>query len=124
MNKWFKFGITNFFTALRAAGIVCLIPVFKIYGGLATALLSAGCFATDFIDGILARKLKSSTFFGSLFDAISDKAFLIVNMILLISITPLAIVPILAELGIAAVQSLKYQSNMNVQSNTSDTPEI
>ena len=117
MNKWFKFGITDFFTALRAAGIVCLIPVFKIYGGLATALLSAGCFATDFIDGILARKLKSSTFFGSLFDAISDKAFLIVNMILLISITPLAIVPILAELGIAAVQSLKYQSNMNVQSN-------
>ncbi|HIS11700.1 MAG TPA: CDP-alcohol phosphatidyltransferase family protein [Candidatus Onthocola stercoravium] len=117
MNKWFKFGITNFFTALRAAGIVCLIPVFKIYGGLATALLSAGCFATDFIDGILARKLKSSTFFGSLFDAISDKAFLIVNMILLMSITPLAIVPILAELGIATVQSLKYQKNMNVQSN-------
>ena len=117
MKKWAKFGITNFFTTLRAAGIVCLIPVFKLYGGLATALLTAGCFATDFIDGTLARKLKSSTFFGSLFDGISDKAFLIVNMILLMSITPLAIIPILAELGIAAVQRAKYQNNMNVQSN-------
>lgn len=117
MNKWLKFGITNFFTALRAAGIVCLIPVFKIYGGAATALLSAGCFATDFVDGILARKLKSSTFFGSLFDGISDKAFLIVNMLLLMSITPLVIIPIALELGIAAVQSLKYEYNLNVQSN-------
>ena len=103
MNKWLKFGITNFFTALRAAGIVCLIPVFKIYGGAATALLSAGCFATDFVDGFLARKLKCSTFFGSLFDGISDKAFLIVNMLLLMSITPLAIIPIALELGIAGL---------------------
>lgn len=118
MNKWLKFGITNFFTALRVAGIICLIPVFKLYGGAATAMLSAGCFATDFIDGTLARKLKSSTFFGSLFDGISDKAFLIVNMLLLMSITPLAIIPIIAELGIAGVQSLKYQNNMNVKSNT------
>ena len=118
MNKWLKFGITNFFTALRVAGIICLIPVFKLYGGFATALLSAGCFATDFIDGALARKLKSSTFFGSLFDGISDKTFLIVNMLLLMSITPLAIIPIIAELGIAGVQSLKYQNNMNVKSNT------
>ncbi len=117
MNKWAKFGITNFFTMLRAIGIVCLMPVFKLYGGVATALLSAGCFATDFIDGLLARKLKSSTFFGSLFDAISDKAFLIVNMILLMSITPISIVPILLELGIATIQSIKYQRNMNVQSN-------
>ncbi len=117
MNKWLKFGVTNFFTALRAAGIVCLIPVFKIYGGAATALLSAGCFATDFVDGFLARKLKCSTFFGSLFDGISDKAFLIVNMLLLMSITPLAIIPIALELGIATVQSLKYEHNLNVQSN-------
>lgn len=117
MNKWAKFGITNFFTALRAVGIICLIPVFKIYGGVATALLSSCCFATDFIDGILARKLKSSTFFGSLFDGISDKAFLIVNMLLLMSITPLAIAPIVLELGIAAVQSLKYENNLNIKSN-------
>lgn len=117
MKKWLKFGITNFFTALRAAGIICLIPVFKLYGGMAAALLSAGCFATDFVDGMLARKLKSSTFFGSLFDGISDKAFLIINMLLLMSITPLAIVPIILELGIAGVQSLKYERNLNVQSN-------
>lgn len=116
-NKWFKFGLTNLMTLIRTLGIFALVPVFKLYGGIATFLLSAGCFATDFLDGMMARGFKCSTFFGSLFDGFSDKAFLIVNMILLMSITPLAIVPIILELGIASVQSIKYNHNMNVQSN-------
>lgn len=116
-HKWLKLGITNFVTLIRVVGIVALIPVYKVYGGLACFLLSAGCFATDFLDGMMARGFKCSTFFGSLFDGISDKAFLIVNMLLLMSITPMAIIPIILELGIATVQTLKYQSNLNVQSN-------
>lgn len=116
-NKKFNFLITNFVTLLRVIGIFALIPVFKIYGGFATFMLSASCFLTDCIDGLMARELKSSTFFGSLFDALSDKAFLVVNMILLMSISPLAIVPVLFELGIAYVQSVKYNKGMNIKSN-------
>lgn len=116
-HKWLKLGITNFVTLIRVVGILALIPVYKVYGGLACFLLSAGCFATDFVDGMMARGFKCSTFFGSLFDGISDKAFLIVNMLLLMGITPMAIVPIMLELGIATVQTLKYQNNLNVQSN-------
>ena len=116
-NKKFNFLITNFVTLLRVIGIFALIPVFKIYGGFATFMLSASCFLTDCIDGLMARELKSSTFFGSLFDALSDKAFLVVNMILLMSISPLAIVPVFFELGIAYVQSVKFNKGMNIKSN-------
>ena len=116
-KKWLKFGLTNFVTLLRVIGIFALLPIFKIYGGFATFLLSTGCFTTDFIDGLMARKLKSSTFFGSLFDALSDKFFLVVNMILLASITPIAIIPIILELSIAGVSAIKYNEGLNVQSN-------
>ena len=116
-NNKFNFLITNFVTLLRVIGIFALIPVFKIYGGLATFMLSASCFLTDCIDGLMARGLKSSTFFGSLFDALSDKAFLVVNMILLMSISPLAIIPVFFELGIAYTQSVKYNKGMNIKSN-------
>ena len=116
-KKKFNFIITNLFTLLRVIGIFALIPVYKIYGGFTTFLLSASTFLTDCIDGLLARELKSSTFFGSLFDALSDKAFLVVNMFLLMKISPLAIVPIFFELGIAYVQSVKYNIGMNIKSN-------
>lgn len=116
-KKRLAFYLTNFVTLLRVVGIFALIPVYKIYGGVATFLLSAGCFLTDCVDGLMARSLKTSTFFGSLFDALSDKAFLVINMILLMTISPLAIVPILFELGIAYVQSVKYNLGMNIKSN-------
>lgn len=116
-KKWLKFGMTNCVTLLRVIGIFALLPVFKIYGGLATFLLSSACFATDFIDGLMARKLSASTFFGSLFDALSDKLFLVVNMILLASITPFAIIPIILELSIATISAIKYNAGLNIQSN-------
>lgn len=116
-NKWVKIGITNIVTMIRAVGIFALIPAFKIYGGFTCFLVSAGCFATDFVDGFLARKLDASTFFGSLFDGVSDKLFLIASMFLLLNITPLAIIPLIFELGIAGVQTLKYKSNLKVKSN-------
>lgn len=116
-KRWFNFYITNFFTLLRVIGIFALIPVYRFLGGYETFLLSAFCFFTDCIDGFLARRLESSTFFGSLFDALSDKVFLIINMLLLMSITNEAIIPIVLELSIALVQGYKYQKNMNIKAN-------
>lgn len=74
-------------------------------------------FLTDFIDGFLARNLNASTFFGSLFDALSDKAFLVINLLLLMSISPYAIILIIFELTIALIQSIKYNIGMNIKSN-------
>lgn len=115
-NKWIEFSIVNFITLLRVIGVFLLIPVFKIYGGVAAFWLSAICFFSDLLDGFLARKLDCATFFGGMFDALSDKAFLIVNMVLLMSITPIAILLIILELSIAWVQTVKYQKSISVQS--------
>lgn len=111
-----KLLLVNGLTALRIAGTFLLIPIYMTYGGIAAAATAAACYATDFLDGFLARKLKASTFFGSFFDGFSDKAFNLVNFLILCSITPLAWIPILFELGIIGVQFAKYKSNMNVQS--------
>ena len=116
-KKWLNFIITNFITLLRVVGIFALIPVYKKYGGFTTFLLSSLCFLTDFIDGFLARNLNASTFFGSLFDALSDKAFLVINLLLLMSISPYAIILIIFELTIALIQSIKYNIGMNIKSN-------
>lgn len=115
--KKFKIIATNLVTLLRAVGVVALWPVFKLYGGLVTALCAAGCFLTDAVDGIMARKLDASTFFGSMFDGATDKAFLVANMLILLSISPYAFIPIILELGIIGIQGLKYKNNLNVQSN-------
>lgn len=114
-NNKTAFLITNFITLIRAVGVVAIVPVFMCLGGFATFLLSLGCFATDCIDGFMARKFKCSSFFGSMLDATSDKAFLIINMILLATITPLAVVPILFELSIATVQKIKFNNNVNIK---------
>ena len=58
------------------------MPIFASCGALATGLAAMGFFLTDFIDGFLARKLHVQSFFGSLLDALSDKAFGIVCLVL------------------------------------------
>lgn len=115
MSKGFKIGLVNFMTLIRLIGTILLIPVFVRYGGVKTFYLVALCFITDSLDGTMARGFKCATLFGSLFDGISDKAFLIVNMIILIKITPLALAPIILEIAIASVQSIKYYNNMRLK---------
>lgn len=112
-----KIIITNLVTLIRVIGIFALIPVYYNYGGFATFTLSAICFLTDTLDGVLARGFNCSTFFGSLFDGISDKSFLIVNLILLLLITKLAIIPISLEIIIFLIQLIKFNNNLNVKAN-------
>ena len=113
----FKIFITNFVTFIRVIGIFTLIPVYNNYGGIPLFIVAGLCFLTDSLDGFLARYLNTSTFFGSLFDALSDKLFLIINLILLSFITKLAIVPITLELIIAITQTMKYESGLNIKAN-------
>jgi phosphatidylglycerophosphate synthase len=105
----------NLITSLRALGIGTLIPTYLNYGGLKTALLSLGCFSTDAVDGFLARKWHASTFFGSTYDAISDKGFTFVSFLILLSITPYAIVSTLLEVAISLVNFKKYSEDLNLR---------
>lgn len=112
-----KLIIVNFLTLIRVIGTIILIPIYKNYGGFAVGILALICYLTDSIDGILARKLKASTFFGALFDGTADKLFTIMSFIILYLITPYAIIPILFEIAIICVQIIKYKNNLNVKSN-------
>ena len=117
MKKKLQFALINAITSVRMAGIFLLIPIYLSYGGVALGLTNIACFLTDFADGKLARKFHLSTFFGSLYDGLADKSFLIVNMAILLSLSPYAAIPIALELGIAGLQAYKYKHNYNVQSN-------
>ncbi len=112
-----KLIIVNILTLIRVIGTIILIPIYKNYGGFAVGILALICYLTDSIDGILARKLKASTFFGALFDGVADKLFTIMSFIILYLITPYAIIPILFEIAIVFVQIIKYRNNLNVKSN-------
>ncbi len=109
--------LTNIVTSLRVLGIFFLIPIYLTFGGLGLGIANIICFLTDFVDGKMARSLDASTFFGSLYDGFSDKVFVIMNFLILASITPWALVPLAFELGIAGSQYLKFKNNLNVKSN-------
>lgn len=116
MKKKKMFLLVNFITSIRMLGVLLLTPLYLTYGGLSIALTNIICFLTDFVDGKLARKYKVSTFFGSIYDALADKMFLIINIVILCSITPWALIPILLEAGIVGVQTIKYKKNYNTKS--------
>lgn len=108
----------NSITSLRFIASFFVIPIFKIAGGLSAALFSTIFLLTDAIDGFLARKLKSSTFFGALFDGLTDKTYGIIAFLLLMSINPIAFsIPLLIEISIILVQNKKLKNNKNIQSN-------
>lgn len=102
--------LVNLITGIRSLGTVAIIPIFLQCGSFVTALAAAGFLVTDFIDGFLARKLKVQSFFGSLLDAVSDKAFGIICLLLLSTLNPIFLAIIGLELGILAVN---YKSGMN-----------
>lgn len=116
MLKTFLMILVNFLTTLRILGVVCLLPIYGRYGGVAAALLSIGCYFTDCLDGIIARKCHVATFFGSFYDGLSDKLFTVANLVLLFTITKYAIFPILCEIAIVTIQSIKFSKNANVKS--------
>lgn len=116
MARLLAFLVVNCLTMVRIIGVFCLLPIYHSHGGVAAAVLSIICYLTDFLDGILARKFKVVSFFGSVFDGIADKAFTVANLFVLLTITKFALIPILFEVAIVTIQSIKYHNNINVQS--------
>ena len=108
--------LVNAITAIRSLGTIAIIPIFTNFGSLTTGLAAMGFFLTDFIDGFLARKLHVQSFFGSLLDAVSDKTFGIVCLILLSTLNPIFLAIICVELGIFAINYNNAQQNENVKS--------
>lgn len=108
--------LVNLVTLIRSLGSVAIVPVYLLGGALAAGIATVGFFATDFIDGFLARKLHVESFFGCLLDALSDKAFGIVCLLLLSTVNPIFLAVIGVELGIFAINYKSLQSGNNVHS--------
>lgn len=107
--------LVNIITGIRSLGTIAIIPVFLQCGSFVTALAASGFLVTDFIDGFLARKLKVQSFFGSLLDALSDKAFGVICLLLLSTLNPIFLAIIGVELGIFTINYHSIQKNNNVK---------
>ena len=80
--KTIKLILINSITITRLIGSLILPFVYYKYGASLVSLFIIILFLTDAIDGFLARKLKCSTFFGSILDACSDKLLNAISFII------------------------------------------
>ena len=67
-SKIVELVIVNLITLTRLVGALLLPLIYIKYGPSICAIWTIVLFATDAIDGFLARTLKISTFFGSAMD--------------------------------------------------------
>lgn len=115
-SKTIKKIFVNLITAIRALGSIAIIPIFLNLGAIPAALTALGFFATDFIDGQLARRFHVQTFFGSLLDAVADKAFGIVCIGLISTINPIYLIIAYLEASIFRINYNNAQNGCNVKS--------
>lgn len=115
-DKLKKKIMVNMITALRGIGGILLVPIFSIYGSIPATVWFISFMATDWIDGYLARKYEVSSFFGALLDGIFDKLFGIISFLLLASISPSYMIPLLFEAGILGYGLYSASKGNNVKS--------
>ena len=90
---WQKLIFVNMLTGLRFIGSILLIPIYLNFGMLGMLISTIIFYSTDAIDGFAAKKLQVSTFFGALFDGMSDKLFDIIVLVILSFNNKIAIIP-------------------------------
>ena len=115
-DKLKKKIMVNMITALRGIGGILLVPIFSIYGSIPATVWFISFMATDWIDGYLARKYEVSSFFGALLDGMFDKLFGIISFLLLASISPSYMIPLLFEAGILGYGLYSASKGNNVKS--------
>lgn len=108
--------IVNLITLSRLLGAI-LLPFVYVYNGVSIcAILTICLFATDAIDGFLARALKISTFFGSTMDAVCDKLLNFTSFIILGIEYNIMLAPFILETAIILTAYSTYRFGGNVQS--------
>ncbi len=108
--------IVNLITLTRLVGALLLPVIYIKYGASICAIWTIVLFATDAIDGFLARSLKISTFFGSAMDGISDKLLNAISFIILGLQYNIMLTPLILELAIFLTIYSTYRFGGNIQS--------
>lgn len=108
--------IVNVITMSRLIGAIILPFIYVKHGASICAIWTIVLFATDAIDGFLARTLKISTFFGSAMDGISDKLLNAISFIILGLQYNIMIPPLILEMAIMSTLYSTYRFGGNIQS--------
>lgn len=108
--------VVNIITMTRLVGAVILPFIYVKYGPSICAIWTIVLFATDAIDGFLARTLKISTFFGSAMDGISDKLLNAISFVILGLQYNIMIPPLILEIAIITTLYSTYRFGGNIQS--------
>lgn len=111
-----KLILINLITITRLVGALILPFIYSKYGTSITSIVIICLFLTDAIDGFLARLLHSSTFFGCILDAGSDKLLNIIAFIILGLNYNIMFTPIVIEIAILYTMYSTYRYGGNVQS--------
>lgn len=113
--KTLKLILVNTITSIRLIGAFILPFMYHIWGASYASLFIIILFLTDAIDGFLARKLKCSTFFGSIIDACSDKLLNAVSFIILSLEYSIMLAPLIIEIAIMYTFYSTYRYGGNIQ---------
>ena len=105
----------NLITCTRLIGAFSLPFIFMSKGASFGAIITIILFITDWIDGLLARSLNASTFFGAGMDALSDKLLNICSFSLLGSVYNTMLLPLLIEVAIMYTNYSTYRYGGNVK---------
>lgn len=114
--KIFELILVNAITMTRLIGAFILPFIYHYYGASIVSIFIICLFLTDTIDGFLARKLKISTFFGSLIDGVSDKLLNFISFLILGFINVFMFAPLIIEISIFYTMYSTYRYGGNVQS--------
>ena len=106
-------NIPNFLTVTRIVLIPVLVILFYIplpYGNYFTMVFFLIAVFTDWLDGVIARKLQQTSNFGAFLDPVADKLLVSVVLIVLLQINPTiwlllpVIIIISREIGVSAMR--------------------
>lgn len=111
-----KIILINLITLTRLIGAFTLPFIFVFKGTSIGAIVTIMLFATDWIDGLLARKLNACTLWGAGMDALCDKLLNICSFSLLGSVYNKMLLPLLIEIAIMYTNYSTYRYGGNVKS--------
>ena len=112
--KIIELVFVNLITTTRLLGAFALPFIYVYHGPSVCALITIILFLTDAIDGFLARRLKISTFLGSMLDAFSDKLLNGISFIILGIEYNIMFAPLILELSILYTNYSTYRFGGNV----------
>lgn len=116
VQKVIKIVIINLITSVRLIGALVLPFIYNKFDTSIISLIIIFLFASDLIDGFLARHLHCATFFGSIMDAACDKLLSAVSFIILSIKYHFMLAPLAVEIAILYTIYSTYRYGGNVQS--------